>query len=367
MKGNTTSLKKVSTDNYGALADKRRDPREEQLTVAMAQKVSGPEHMLQQVAKTQSGDELDFRPNKGKDSRANYYDVQDDYNWTRDPDVAPARRAGETLAQQERRLAREDELTRHRTLARDAHEAGVNRAQSCRVQNAADTPSQRTTADERPDVGLEDSADPRERLTQDDLAAVNRVAMSLADELGHDVQLGRAGLAKLVARRVRSGADPIGAATAVKRSLQRLPDVAETFTDLDQFTTWKTTVDVTVDKLFAIPAPSQYQAGYVEDANGDRRKFVYWEKSHKASGMPTLREGDEVRLEDVAVNVWHGQACLAILGDTAITFDKRGDGPAHRSGTRTDAPTIGPWKVDSDTHAWIETADSERALEHLAD
>lgn len=365
MNTNATSVKKVSTDKRGALADKRRDPREEQLTVAMAQKVSGPEHMLQQVAETQSGDELDFRPNKGKDSRANYYDVQDDYNWTRDPDVAPSRRAGETLAQQERRLAREEELARHRTLARDAHEAGLNRAQSSRVQNAANTPYQRTTADERPDVATTASVDPRERLTQDDLAAVNQVAMSLADELGDNVQLGRPGLAKLVARRVRDGADPIGAATAVKCSLQRLPDVAETFTELDQFTTWKTTVEVTVDKLFAIPAPSQYQAGYVEDEHGDRRKFVYWEKSHKASGMPTLREGDQVRLENVAVNVWHGQACLAILGDTAITFDARGDGPAHRSGTRTDTPTIGPWKVDSDTHAWVARIDSSRALDML--
>jgi hypothetical protein len=365
MSGSNPSQKKVSTTKKGALAEKERDPREEQMSVSLAKKVSGPEHILEDVAETQSDDELDFRPNKGIDSRGNYYERQHDYDWTRDPAVSPGRRHGDTLAQQERRAGREAEMERHREVARGAHDAGRKRAAASRAQCGVDTPYTQTTADVRPDVDHSDKADPRGWLQQDELAAVNQVAASLAEEMERDIQLGRAGLAKLVAKHVLDGADALDAALEVKRSLQRLPDVAETFMDIDVFTTWSTTVEAEVDHLFETPAASQYQAGYLEDENGDRRKFVYWSKSHKATGMATFREGDQVRLEDVKINEWNGKACLAITGDTDIIIDERGDGPMHRTGTAGKEPSVAPWDVDADSHAWVEGVDVTRALQQF--
>jgi hypothetical protein len=366
MNTNDPSQKKVSTTEKGALAEQERDPREEDMTISLADKVSGPEHILEDVAETQTGDELDFRPNKGIDSRGNYYERQNDYDWTRDPAVGPDRRHGETLAQQERRVSREAEMDRHREVARDADTASLERAASSRAQCGVDTTYQQTTVDERPDVDPQEQADPRGWLQQDELAAVNQVASSLADEMGDDIQLGRAGLAKLVAQRVLDGADALDGALAVKQALQRLFDVAETFEEIDVFTTWKTTVEAEVDHLFETPAVGQYQAGYLEDDKGERRKFVYWSKSHQSNGMPTLRVGDRVRLEEVMVNEWKGKACLAITGQhTDIIIEERGDGPMHRTGQASDDPSKAPWDVESDTHAWVETVDVDRALERF--
>jgi hypothetical protein len=366
MSDNDPSQKKVSTTEKGALAEKERDPREEQMSVPLAEKVSGPEHILEDVAETQSGDELDFRSNKGIDSRGNYYERQHDYDWTRDPEVSPGRRHGDTLAQQERRAGREAEMDRHREVARDADAAGLERAASSRAQCGVDTPYQQTTADERPDVEPSDEADPRGWLQQDELAAVNQVAASLADEMARDIHLGRAGLAKLVAQRVLGGADALDAGLAVKRSLQQLPNVAETFEEIDVFTTWKTTVEAEVDYLFETPAVGQFQAGYLEDDEGERRKFVYWSKSHQSNGMPTLRVGDRVRLEGVMVNEWNGKACLAITGKhTDIIIEERGGGPMHRTGQAGDDPSKAPWDVESDTHAWVESVDISHALKQF--
>jgi hypothetical protein len=356
------------TPTRGALADQRRDPREEQMTVTMAQKVSGPEHILQEVAETANGDELDFRLNKGKESRGSYYDAQEDYDWARDPDVGPNRRHGETLAAQERRLADEQEMARHSAVAREAHEAGLKRAASSRVQCAAvETWHQRTTTDESPTVDSDDS-DPRGWLTQEELAAVNRAAAKLADKYGAQLQMGRAGISRLIAQAVLDGgsSNVLAAVQDVQESLTDLPGVVESLADLNPYTTGKTTVEGVVDHLFEIPGENQYQAGYLND-EGTRRKFVYWNKSKKADGMPTIREGDQVRFEEVSVNVYEGQACLAITGDTEIVVRDCSDGPKHRVGRASD-PHIPPaFSVDSDTHAWVRDIDVERARYLLDD
>lgn len=147
----------------------------------------------------------------------------------------------------------------------------------------------------------------------------------------------------------------------VERSLRGLPEVAEPIADVTP-DTWQTTIEGTIVRLYERPAPNQYQAGTIRDAEGTERKFVYWQKTHRAHGMPTFRVGDVVRLERVSVNAWQGRVSFALTGDTDVTIDERGDGPKHRSGSTSDQPRIAPWDFDADTHAWLAKVDTARAV-----
>lgn len=354
------------------LSPKKESPEtdaEMDLQVTLAAKIEGgPEQMLAEVADaehdelaptTEDGQPLSFSMNPGKDSRGPAYERENatTYDWTRSTQVGHGRLWGETLAQQERRHGREAQQARATARARAAAEADINRPRSSRAHaRARNTPYQASTPDEDPDheqVRPDPEADdPRARMDAETLAQVNKAAQMLADRYGDDIPAGRPELSRRLARVVADGFGPIEALRILRDDLDSIRGVRQPLSDVSTYQ-YRATVEGEVVRLFDHPAARQYQAGFLEGDDGTRRKFIYWQKSKKSTGKPTLREGDRVRFEDIRVNRYRGQACLAIVGDTEVTRLERGEGDAPRHGTNRGEVTLPPWSADSDKHAWI--------------
>ncbi|MEA5406131.1 hypothetical protein VB773_00090 [Haloarculaceae archaeon H-GB2-1] len=271
--------------------------------------------MLREVAETATGDELDYRPNRGHDSRGSFYRRQNDYDWTRSPDVAPGRRFGETLAQQERRRGREAEQARHAETARDAHEADLNRDAASRQCTTAET----STAD-----GFEPDPDPRATMAQATLATVNRAAKSVSDRTG----VSRAAAGRLVANGVRDGrsqCESVFDALDTVREARAAPvPIAEVNPNA-----YETTIEGRVRHLVDDPATAnQYQVAFVEDDAGTAAKVTLWAKSMHGTMVRTLREGDRVRISSGKPGQYEGLTTVSVTSDSMISVIERGDGPA---------------------------------------
>ncbi|WP_135305986.1 single stranded DNA-binding domain-containing protein [Haloarcula amylovorans] len=316
----------------------------------------GPEHLLQEVAETANGDELDYRPNRGSDSRGNYYARQNDYDWTRSTDVAPDRRHGETLAAQEQRHGENAEQARHSKQARDAHDE-IDREASARQLT--------THEQERPD-NFEAETDPRADMDADALAAVNQDATTVSDQTG----ISTAAASRLVASHTTesdSRFDGVfGALTAARAAMNAPVPVA----DMNPHG-YEATIEGTVTHLIEDPAASnQYQVAYVEDDNGDTAKVTVWVKSvHGGAMVRTLHEGDRVRICGGKPGEYNSLKTLAVTSKTAMCILERGDGPAPTGDCRAsfgcsgESPQLAPWDVESDAHAWANRMDMAKAVE----
>jgi len=435
------------------------------------------EHSTDEVrATTEDGQPLNYGVNPRKDSRGRAAVFQSDYDWDRSTEVGPNRRFGETLVAQERRLGEEREMEFLSQRARAAAEADLDRGQSSRAQNAADSPWQksrdvqrlfeepqreRDTGDpeagdpragmaqetlaavnqaahevaakvddttvnrpemskllaemvdagrevesaaadlkaaltsavgaaradtsgadgdaeySRPDgawptppavqeqyrpdeVGVDvegDAVDPRATLDQATLAAVNRAGAKLAEYFGDEVIRGRAAFTKQVAGMVANGKDVLSAFEQIKDTMISFEGVKRAGTDVS---TWdyQVTVEGRVTFLYEHPAESQFQAGWIETADGTRLKVTYWQKSKKSFLKPRLREGDKLRLEKVKVNEYKGKPSLAITGDTVIHRLEWGDGEAPCHATSSGKPQHPPWSIKSKNHAWVSRRDT---------
>jgi cold shock CspA family protein len=356
------SCKKASLGQKAQFVDKRDDPLEaaERLNTP-DRKEAGPGELLAAVADeghdemgaTVDGQQLDYGMNPRTDSRGNKHERDTDYDWTRSMEVGPERRFGETLAQQEQRLGRETEQARHSTVARAAAAADIDREGSSRVQcEARVTEYQRTTSDDVA-VDVDDGAsDPRAGMDAETLAKINESAVKLAAYFGTELSMGRPELSRMLARSVENGDDVMSAVTSARQALENIDGVAQPLSRVDPFQ-YKATVEVEVARLYENPSQNQYQSGFLKGEDGTRRKFVYWNNSKKCNGMPTLREGDRVRFEEIKVGEYRGQASLAIDNRTEITILERGDGSSHKRGSQSKSPTIAPWDTESEQHAWI--------------
>lgn len=257
-------------------------------------------------------------------------------------------------------------MKRHAQTARKAAEAGVERA-----RNARDDPHVRGVGkrlndySETPDLDDSDRSwgevndeDPRERLAQEDLAAVNKLAADLRDELGDGADISRPSLARCIAMKVARGSSPVSAALSIKRRLERMPGVEQPLDSIDQWNQWETTVEATVKTLFS-PKENQRQAGVLEDGSGETVLFAIW---HRSGSFRRLHVGDTVRLERAKVNVYNGDATLAVTGDTDLTvLERNPDGDAPVSGRQSDA-RVPPWSVEADDHAWVERLDTDEIV-----
>lgn len=255
-----------------------------------------------------------------------------DYDWTRSPDLEHDGYFGETLAQQERRLAEERELERYREKALAAESAGLERERSARLLTEEERRQIHADFEERAALAAgEDptAPDPREQLSQEDLAAVNLQAYRIAERVRN--QRWTAVLSRRLAQKVVKGQSVAEASLDLTDELYEEPDVVQPIATVDP---WGDNVDIegTVTRLFDPSAPNIQQVGYVQDETGSV-KVTIWKKSHQRK---ILHEGDRVRITYGKPGSYKGQKTLAVVYDSRMEVLEEGEGPApvHGSGQK---------------------------------
>jgi hypothetical protein len=327
-------------------------------TVSLSAHIEGgPEQLLEAVAETENGDELDYRLNKGSDSRGNYYAHQEDYHsydWTRSTEVGPNRRFGETLAQQEERHGREAEQARHAELAHH-HANGVDREAGNR--QLADAMSQ------RPEIF--DHDDPRAEMDMETLAKVNQQADTIAEQ----TTMTRAAASRLLAEYLDDGDNLCSAAFLTQLDARAAMTAPTPIADVSPYG-YECTVEGEVTHIIDEPdARNQYQVLYIEDDEGTSAKVTVWGKSmHGGEMVRTLHEGDRVRISGGKPDEYNGLKTVAVTSDTLMCIIERGDGPAPTGhagcafGSSGESPTVAPWDAESDAHQWANNRDSDQAV-----
>jgi len=214
---------------------------------------------------------------------------------------------GKTLEQEERIEAREAELEHISAQAELSEQEG-------RAKRTREVVVEQCGRDEPEPV---ERTDPREKLTQEELAAVNKQAMRISDE----VQGGwsRAVVAKQLAEKVQRGQDVTKAVLETLEELKAVPGAIVPIADVPDVPVGEVTVQGTVQTLWEPSSSAIQQVGLIEDESG-RTKFTIWEKS----GKTVVREGQTVRFRAVKKNWYQGRCSLAITGWSRIEFPDRG-------------------------------------------
>ncbi|MFC6838256.1 DNA-binding protein [Halomarina ordinaria] len=222
-------------------------------------------------------------------------------------DTSNERIHGVTLEQEERIRAREAELERISAQA----ELGT---QDGREQRTREVVSEQCGRDEPAPA---ERTDPREKLTQEELAAVNKQAMRISDE----VQGGwsRAVVAKQLAEKVQRGRDVTKAVLETLEELKAAPGAIVPIADVPDVPVGEVTVEGTVSELWDPSSPAIAQVGLIEDESG-RTKFTIWERSNQ----PVVREGQTVRFRAAAKNWYEGRCSIALTGWSRVEFPERG-------------------------------------------
>ncbi|WP_226024043.1 DNA-binding protein [Halomicrobium salinisoli] len=222
-------------------------------------------------------------------------------------DTSNERIHGVTLEQEERIQAREAELERISAQA----ELGT---QDGREQRTREVAIEKCGRDEPAPA---ECADPRAKLTQDELAEVNRQAKRLSDEMTGGWS--RAVIAKQLAEKVQRGQDVSKAVLETLDELKAVPGAVVPIADVPDVPVGEVTVEGQITKLWTPSSSAIQQVGLIEDESG-RTKFTIWEKS----GKTVVREGQTVRFRAVKKNWYQGRCSLAITGWSRIEFPERG-------------------------------------------
>ncbi|MGB9985603.1 DNA-binding protein [Salarchaeum japonicum] len=222
-------------------------------------------------------------------------------------DTSEDRIHGVTLEQEERIRAREAELERISAQA----ELGT---QEGREQRTREVVSEQCGRDE---PALAERTDPREKLTQEELAEVNEQAMRISDE----VQGGwsRAVVAKQLAEKVQRGRDVTKAVLETLEELKAAPGAIVPIADVPDVPVGEVTVEGEITQLWDPSDTSISQVGLIEDDSG-KIKFTIWEASRKT----VVSEGETVRFRAVKKNWYQGRCSIAITGWSRIEFPERG-------------------------------------------
>lgn len=252
---------------------------------------------------------------------------------TNHPDATPD---GLPLAAEERLAAREMEIERTRTRfdrRPDSDREARSRRAAARASAERHEEFRTRAASVHPELDPE-RPDPRERLSQSDLAGVNRQAARLAAELRNGPTT--SALSRRLAQRVARGQSLASASVAVMEAMRQESGVVQPISSVDP-EAFEATIEGEVTRLFDPADASQQQVGWVVDGSG-RIKLTIWKASRQ---HVRLREGDVVRVTAGKVGRYRGKATLAADSRTRIEVLERGDGPApmwgreQSDGTRT--------------------------------
>ncbi|WP_135365012.1 DNA-binding protein [Halosimplex halophilum] len=214
-----------------------------------------------------------------------------------------ARPEGMTLKGEEKFRAREDEIRRTRQR--------MDRRQSSdREERTRDvvTGQTRYATEEPPE-------DPRERLSSEQLAEVNKRAAQIADDLE---DRSRAGAAYRLAKKVREGVDMLNAALLVKEELHASPGVPVPIETLETVPRSAVDIEGEIVQLWEPDNAKIQSVGLIEDESG-RTKFTIWERS----GQPWVSEGERVRLRNVEKSWYQGRVSVAVTGWSEVEFPEK--------------------------------------------
>jgi len=227
---------------------------------------------------------------------------------------ADGRLYGVTLAQEERIQAREAELEHISAQAILGPQDG-RAARTRTVVEAARREQRRRRSLRQPEGSR---VDPRETLSQMELADVNREADRIVQELRGSPS--RPAVSRLLARRLSRGLDLVEAVFATLEGLKTAPGTVCPIGDLPKVSRTEVSVAGEIVKLWSPSDSAISQVGLIADESG-KTKFTVWKKSDQ----PGVREGDRVTFKYVKLNWYQGRCSIALTYDSMILFPERDD------------------------------------------
>jgi len=225
---------------------------------------------------------------------------------------------GATLEQEERIRAREAELERISAQA----EMGTQEGREKRTRNVVTKRSAERRAEFQKRAASVDPwadperDDPRAKLTQEQLAAVNKQSMRLAEKLDG---WSRAAIGRRLGEAVVGGKDLTSAVVGVFKELQTAPGQVVPIGMLEDVNRKEVSIEGRMTVLWESDSPAIQQVGLIEDESG-RTKLTVWEKSNQ----PWIEEGERVRIHGAAKNWYNGRVSVALTGWTTVNFPERG-------------------------------------------
>lgn len=233
-------------------------------------------------------------------------------------DTSEERIQGVTLEQEERIRAREAELARISAQAElGAHEGREERTRDVAAKQSEERRKrfQKRAASVDPWADPERN-DPREELTQEQLAAVNKQSMRLAEKLEG---WSRAAIGRRLGEAVVDGKDLMSAVVGVFEELETAPGTVVPIGKLEDVNRKEVSIKGRVETLWEPSHPSIAQVGLIADESG-RTRVTVW----KNSKAPWMEEGEQVSIRGAARNWYEGRVSLAVTGWTTIHFPERG-------------------------------------------
>ncbi|MFP8958844.1 DNA-binding protein (plasmid) [Natrialbaceae archaeon A-CW3] len=233
-------------------------------------------------------------------------------------DTSDERIYGATLEQEERIRAREAELERISARA----EMGTQEGREKRTRDiAAKRSAERRVEFQKRAASVDpwadpDRDDPRAELTQEQLAAVNKQSMRLAEKLDG---WSRAAIGRRLGEAVIGDKDLMSAVVGVFEELQTAPGQVVPIGKLENINRKEVSIEGTVTQLWEPSSSAISQVGLIEDESG-RTKVTVWEKSNQ----PWIEEGERVRIHGAAKNWYNGRVSVALTGWSTVMFPERG-------------------------------------------
>ncbi|GKZ16242.1 DNA-binding protein [Haladaptatus sp. T7] len=233
-------------------------------------------------------------------------------------DTSDERIYGATLEQEERIRAREAELERISAQAELGTQDGrEKRTRDIAAKRSAERRAefQKRAASVNPMVDPE-RGDPRAELTQEQLAAVNKQSMRLAEKLDG---WSRAAIGRRLGEAVVGGKDLMSAVVGVFEELQTAPGTVVPIGKLEDVNRKEVSIEGRVTQLWEPSSSAISQVGLIEDDSG-KTKFTSW----VASDQPWIEEGERVRIHGAAKNWYNGRVSVALTGWSTVHFPERG-------------------------------------------
>jgi len=233
-------------------------------------------------------------------------------------DTSKERIHGATLEQEERIQAREAELERISAQA----DLGTQDGREKRTRDIASKRSAERRAEFQKRAASVDPwadperDDPRAELTQEQLAAVNKQSIRLAEKLDG---WSRATIGRQLGEAVVGGKDLMSAVVGVFEELQTAPGQVVPIGMLEDVNRKEVSIEGRVEVLWNSDSPAVAQVGLIADDSG-KTKVTIWEKSN----APWIEKGEQVRIHGAAKNWYNGRVSMAVTGWSSIHFPERG-------------------------------------------
>jgi len=243
-------------------------------------------------------------------------DIQAKVDYADDREIE-GRLFGQTLVAQEKREARQWEVTqtrdrwdRRQESTREARTRGVvevgNRERRDEFKRRA------ASVDPRCDP---DAPDPRARLSSEQLGTVNEQARRLELKLDG---WSRAAISRRLAERVVGGCSVLGAVVGVYEELEYAAGTVIPSAAVEEVDRGEVCIEGTVKVLWDATHPKISQVGLIEDESGVCKVTVW-----KASEQPLMNEGERLRIRAAAKSWYDGRVSLALTGWSEIEFPDR--------------------------------------------